>query len=124
MNPFSVKFKALRESRGLLQKTLAIDLEVSPTYLSAIEKGRKPPPSNDRFYSKLTLKLGLTPDEVNGLRSHANSESLFRGLFEGTSPQQVEIAMLFAERLRSLHPAQLRALQAILTIDLVPLKKG
>lgn len=114
MNPFSVKLKALRGSRGLLQKTLAIELGVSATYLSALEQGRKLPPQNEEFFKKIKNCLGLSNQEANELRELANAIEVLGTLVVGASPFQVEVAITFASRLISLHPNQLRAIQAIL----------
>lgn len=114
MNPFSVKLKALRESRGLLQKTFAIELGVSPTYLSALERGRKAPPQNEEFFKKLKNCLGLSDQETSELREVANAIEVLGTLVVGASPFQVAVAVTFASRLISLHPNQLRAIQAIL----------
>lgn len=45
MTPFGLKLRALRAERGLTQKRMAADLQLSPAYLSALEHGRRSRPS-------------------------------------------------------------------------------
>lgn len=45
MTPFGRKVRALRQARGLTLKQMAVDLELSPAYLSAMERGHRSRPS-------------------------------------------------------------------------------
>jgi transcriptional regulator with XRE-family HTH domain len=45
MTPFGQKIRDLRRQRGVSQKTMAADLGVSASYLSALEHGRRGIPS-------------------------------------------------------------------------------
>ena len=45
MTPFGRKVRALRQARGLTLKQMAGDLELSPAYLSALERGHRSRPS-------------------------------------------------------------------------------
>lgn len=122
MTPFSIKLRALRESRGVLQKSLAIALGVGPTYLSALEQGRKAPPHNVDFFEKLQRCLELSGDELSELRSLAAATETLGPLAVGTSPMQLEVAVDFASRLTWLQPKQLRAIKAILDMAEPPSK--
>ena len=41
MTPFGAKLRSMRAERGVLLKEMAIDIGVTPTYLSALEHGRR-----------------------------------------------------------------------------------
>ena len=45
MTPFGLKLRQLRSQRGISQKQMASDLNVSASYLSALEHGKKGVPS-------------------------------------------------------------------------------
>ncbi|WP_061534425.1 helix-turn-helix domain-containing protein [Collimonas arenae] len=116
MTPFSIRLRSLRESRGLLQKSLASELGVGATYLSALEQGRKLPPQNLDFFARLQKSMGLSADEFQELRNLATAPEKLASLAIGTSPLQLEIALDFAARLHSLQPAHIRAIKAILDL--------
>lgn len=117
MTPFSVKLRALRESHGLLQKTLAIELGVGTTYLSALEQGRKSPPRNDIFFEKLKNCIDLSDQQVDDLRKLAEATDVLGTLVEGASSFQVEVALNFASQLKSTQPDELRIIQAVLDMS-------
>lgn len=114
MTPFSIKLRSLRESRGLLQKSLAIELGVGATYLSALEQGRKLPPQNFDFFFKIQQCLELSSDELKELRNLATATEIFGPLATGSSPLQLEVALDFASRLKRLQPGHIRAIKSIL----------
>lgn len=121
MTPFSVKLRSLRESRGLLQKSLSFSLGVDAAYLSALEKGRKQPPQNEEFFEKLKECLQLSNDELQELQNIAVATEKLGTLAIGTSSLQLEVGLYFAACLRWIPPRQLRAITAILeTIDPQP----
>jgi transcriptional regulator with XRE-family HTH domain len=47
MTPFGEAIRKLRERKGVSQKQMAVALNVSPAYLSALEHGRRGVPSFD-----------------------------------------------------------------------------
>lgn len=122
MTPFSIKLRTLRESRGVLQKSLAINLGVGPTYLSALEKGRKAPPSNIDFYGSLRHCLQLSDEEFEELQRLGSATETLGPLAVGASPLQLEVAVDFASRLKWLQPKHLRAIKAILEMAEPPSK--
>jgi transcriptional regulator with XRE-family HTH domain len=67
MTPFSTLLSDLCHSRRILQKQLARQLDVDPSYLSALTSGRKGVPG-DAFLQKLGTALGLTEVERQALR--------------------------------------------------------
>jgi transcriptional regulator with XRE-family HTH domain len=114
MNPFSIKLKALRESRRVMQKTLAIELGVASTYLSALEQGKKSPPQNDYFFEKIQIHLDLSSEETEELKRLAIATQALGPLATSASLLQLEVAVSFAQCLVLLQPKQIRAIQAIL----------
>lgn len=122
MTPFSNKLRSLRESRGILQKSLAVSLGVGATYLSALEQGRKPPPHNEEFFVALRAHLQLTEYETDELLRLAKATETLGLMANGTSPMQLEVAAQFASRLTVLEPRQLRAIQSILEMTDPPCK--
>lgn len=97
-------------------------LGVGPTYLSALEKGRKSPPHNVDFFEKLLRHLELSDDEINELRHLATATETLGPLAIGASPLQLETAVEFAARLTWLQPKQLRAIKSILDMAEPPSK--
>jgi Predicted transcriptional regulators len=66
MTPFGQKLEQLRRSRGLQQAQLAAEAGVQSCYISAMENGRKGPPSL-RVFNKLSQVLDLTEVEKRDL---------------------------------------------------------
>lgn len=116
MTPFSSRLKAYRESRGLRQKALACSLDVGQTYLSALEQGRKSPPQNIEFFEKLKGCLYLTESEMQELQNLAVATKQLGPLALGASTMQLDVALMFASRLRQIPPGHLRAIKAILEL--------
>jgi transcriptional regulator with XRE-family HTH domain len=56
------KLKELRESKGLLQRQIAAELEVDTAYISKIESNEKPVSRN--HLKKLSTLLGISNDEL------------------------------------------------------------
>ena len=56
------KLKELRESKGLLQRQIAAELEVDTAYISKIESNEKPVSRN--HLKKLSIILGISDDEL------------------------------------------------------------
>ncbi len=66
MTPFGKYLESLRRNRGLLQKQLAHSIGVNPCYVSALEKGKKAPPTK-QIIEKLIKSLNLTTNEQEKL---------------------------------------------------------
>jgi len=56
------KLKELRESKGLLQRQIAAELEVDTAYISKIESNEKPVSRN--HLKKLAIILGISDEEL------------------------------------------------------------
>jgi len=66
MTPFGRMLEQLRRSRGLQQSQLAAEAGVQSCYISAMENGRKGPPSSSVF-NQLTQILDLSEAERRDL---------------------------------------------------------
>jgi transcriptional regulator with XRE-family HTH domain len=63
---FGERIRAARLARGATLRTFARIIEISPTYLSKIERGELSPPATDKILS-IASNLGEDPDELLGL---------------------------------------------------------
>ncbi len=67
MTPFGERLRELRQARGLNQKQLAQALHVSPAYLSALEHGRRSPPTF-QFVQKVIGVFNIIWDDAEELQ--------------------------------------------------------
>ncbi len=65
---FGDVIRELREAKDYSQRQFAIALDITPTYMSKIERGEFPPPSEE-VIKKMSRLLGCDTDE---LLAHAN----------------------------------------------------
>lgn len=65
-NPFGECLIRLRELRGLSQKFVALSAGMDCSYLSGVERGRRPPP-RERQVERLAQALSATREETEGL---------------------------------------------------------
>lgn len=63
MDTFGQRIKRARREQKLTQRELAKRVNVNFTYLSKIENGDMPPPSEEKIY-KLAENLNIHPDEL------------------------------------------------------------
>lgn len=71
MTPFGERLRKLREERGILLKDMAVELGVSPTYLSALEHGRRSKP-NWSFVQRVIHYFNIIWDEADELQRLAD----------------------------------------------------
>ena len=71
MTPFGERLRKLREERGILLKEMAVELGVSPTYLSALEHGRRSKP-NWSFVQRVIHYFNIIWDEADELQRLAD----------------------------------------------------
>jgi transcriptional regulator with XRE-family HTH domain len=114
MTPFGAKLRGLREARGLPLKSMAEALGVSPAYLSALEHGRRGRPTHALVVA-ICAYLNIIWDEADELARLARlSHPRVTVDTAGLSPRATELANLLAERIRSLPPARIEKLLALL----------
>lgn len=68
-----------RRTRTLLQKQVALEAGIDPSYLASLENGRRSPPEKNTLQA-IIKALALTPDETTELTRQANSEKAARYL--------------------------------------------
>lgn len=102
MTPFGDKLRRLRAERGLQLKEMAVGLDVSPAYLSALEHGQRGRP-NKRFVHRVCQYLGVIWDDAEALQRLADlSHPRVTVDTSGLSPQATEFANRLAERIADL----------------------
>lgn len=114
---FGFTLSSLRHQKGKRQKTIAYGLGMDPSQLSRIESGRKLPPRSDVFLEKLSLLLELSDSEKGLLSNCARADRQLGEFAVGATIDQIKLAMLFANNLKTLTPAQVTAISAILDIE-------
>lgn len=102
MTPFGAKVRALRDARGIAQKQMAADLNVSPAYLSALEHGRRGRPAPG-LVMQIAGYLGCIWDEAEELKRLAElSHPRITIDTAGLSPDRTELANRLAESIGDL----------------------
>ena len=102
MTPFGTKIRALRAARGVTQKCMAEDLQISAAYLSSLEHGRRGRPSR-----MLILQIGAyfelgweAQEELESLVRLSNPRVMVATA--GLSPKATALANLLARRIAHL----------------------
>lgn len=111
MTPFGARLRALREERGVTLSGLAAALQVSAAYLSALEHGRRGLPSAGLIH-QVNEYFGLWDDEMTRLARLSHPRVVLDTA--GLSPEATEMANRLALRIRSLTPAQIAAIRAVM----------
>ncbi|MCX7685350.1 MAG: helix-turn-helix domain-containing protein [Acetobacteraceae bacterium] len=114
MTPFGARLRALRVARGVTLSELAAALQVSAAYLSALEHGHRGRPSAGLVH-QVNEFFGLIWDEAEEL-SRLARESHPRPTLDasGLSPEATALANRLARAFRSLTPAQIARINAVL----------
>ncbi len=114
MTPFGARLRALREARGVTLAELAAALQVSAAYLSALEHGHRGRPSAGLVH-QVNEFFGLIWDEAEELARLAR-ESHPRPALDtaGLSPEATALANRLARDIRTLTPAQIARIAAVL----------
>jgi len=113
MTPFGEYLEQLRRSRYLQQKQLADIMGINPCYVSALEKGRKGPPSKSVLY-QLIEQLNLSAEEEGGLWRSVELSNLNLRLPGNMSKQEFEFVYDLRRNLGRLSQHQLVIMQTAL----------
>lgn len=113
MTPFGRFMRNLRMERGLLLKDDADKLGVTSAYLSALEHGKKGPPSA-ALISKLENILKLSTEQRKELRRAARDSVSAMDIPSKSTPFAFETANAFARKLPNLSEQQLRKIRSVL----------
>lgn len=111
--------KVLRRMRidyGELLKDMAEKLNITPSYLSSIENGKKRP--TREWIDKLADVYNLSPSQRQDLKTAyfetINEVSIS---LDGASTQTMELGLVFARRFRNLSSKQMKSIVTILNND-------
>ena len=107
LTDFGKAIRKLRIDYDTNLNELATSIGVSSAFLSAVETGKKP--ISAELITKITNALGLSKAEEN-LLTHTASQSVDNVTVRTNSPEDAEIAFMFARRIEddTLNMAQLR----------------
>lgn len=72
---FGAKVKKLREKKGVSQRQFALALDITPTYMSKIERGEFPPPSEE-VIKNMAVMLEVDSDELLAYANKVDSDLL------------------------------------------------
>ena len=110
MTPFGRRVRELRAERGITQKQMAADLNVSAAYLSALEKGNRGAPSWE-FVQRIITYFNIIWDDAEELQTLALT-SHPRVTVDTTklSLEATELANLLARRIGELTREDLEAI--------------
>ena len=111
---FPLLFTRLRKSRGVMQKSAALDFGVDPTVLCAVEKGTRVP-FDDEQIKRASEVFRLSEEEVAHLKWAAHHVRLIVHLGnKGASETEVAFISTVLHALRHLQPEQISGLMASL----------
>lgn len=115
MSPFANFLHTSRMKRGVRQTELAERMGYEQTYISALEMGKKGPPSED-FVNSLIEALDLTEEECNQLAEAIEASQ--RKLVLNTEDHQEVYWMIkeLRDRLPELTTTQIQLIRQILSI--------
>ncbi len=112
MTPFGRRMRELREARGVSLQEMAGALDVSSSYLSALEHGRRGRPSRARVH-QICQYFNIVWDEADELQRLARlSHPRITVDTSGLSPEATELANLLAQKIRRLPPEKIAQLLA------------
>ena len=116
MTPFGCYLETLRRSRRLQQKQLAAMLDVDPTYISLMERGRKGPPSTT-LIEKLIQCLSMTGFEQSQLREYVAQSQRSLTLPNNMALPEYALLRRLWLRLGSLSPCQIEIINSALKMS-------
>lgn len=107
MNIFGEHLFILRHKRKLLQKQIALDAGIDPSYITSLERGRRDPPRG-RILEQLMNALAVTKNERKGLMQAAALSRIAKILNEQESDLPGATQLLrFALLIPALKPEEL-----------------
>jgi transcriptional regulator with XRE-family HTH domain len=114
VTPFGERLRQIRAERGVALKDMAADLGVTPTYLSALEHGRRGRP-NWGFVQRVIQYFNVIWDDAEQLQRLADlSHPRVVVDTAGLDPNATLLANRLARQIRSLSPQAMERLAAIL----------
>lgn len=112
LTPFGKRLRKLRIDQGELMKDMAARLGVTPSYLSAVEMGKKPVP--DVWVRTIGTQYGLTDvDELQRLAEYSKPEYRVQ-IPAGADDLTRETVAVFARKVASMDPDSLNQLLEVM----------
>lgn len=116
MSLFGDRLFALRRRRRLLQKQVAYDAGIDPSYLAGMERGRKDAPASQVF-ERLLRALDASLEEREWLRHALAVSRLDRLTSSGPyAIEGAEVLVRVAEQLPRIEPQQMQLLAAFVDL--------
>ncbi|MDP7392848.1 MAG: helix-turn-helix transcriptional regulator [Alphaproteobacteria bacterium] len=115
MTPLGVRLRELRRKRGVTLSEMAIALDVTPAYLSALEHGKRGQLTTPRLH-QICAYFDIIWDEADDLRRLADiSRPKITIDTAGLSPEATELVNRLAKKIGELNENEIEALLAQLT---------
>ena len=117
LTPFGASVRALRRARGVSQKDMARDLQISAAYLSALERGQRGRPS-PVLVDQICGYFHIIWDEADLLRRLAKL-SHPRVVIDTTQagPEATELANRLAEEINDLPLDRVKQMLAVMAAE-------
>ena len=117
LTPFGASVRALRRARGVSQKDMARDLQISAAYLSALERGQRGRPS-PVLVDQICGYFHIIWDEADLLRRLAKL-SHPRVVIDTTKagPEATELANRLAEEINDLPLDRVKQMLAVMAAE-------
>lgn len=117
MTPFGDKLRELRQARGITLAAMAAGLDVTPAYLSALERGHRGRP-NRRFVHRVCQYLGIIWDDAEELQRLADlSHPRVVVNTANLQPRATLLANRLAEQIAGLSPERVEGMLRLLDED-------
>jgi transcriptional regulator with XRE-family HTH domain len=116
MTPFGLFLENIRRSRQLRQKQLAVDLGINASYISALEKGRKEPPSK-QILERLITTLELDEEEQATMWKCVEQSKRTLHLPEGMMLAEYELINQLRQQLGRLSQEQITLMMNVLALN-------
>ncbi|AMK76934.1 MULTISPECIES: helix-turn-helix domain-containing protein [Methylomonas] len=116
MTPFGVFLEKIRRSRQLRQKQLAVDLGINASYISALETGRKEPPSR-RVLERLIAALDLSDEEQTVLWESAEQSQRSIQLPDGMRLSEFRLVNELRKQLGKLDEGRITIMLDVLALN-------
>ena len=115
MTPFGKCIEDIRRCRRMKQATLADLIGINPSYLCALEKGKKPPPSS-HVIERIFLNLNLTDIERSELENSIENSQLTIKLPEDLHIDEYKLVHELVMQLGSLSDKKIAYLRTTLQV--------
>ena len=114
MTPFGKKIRELRKNKGINQKQMASDMDVSPAYLSALEHGHRGQPTW-AMVQRVISYFHLIWDDAEEIEQLARlSHPRITVDTSGLSAEAVTLVNQLSRKIRSLSPERISELSELL----------